>query len=186
MSGLEIVLIAVGLSMDAFAVSISSGITLGTINWRAALRVASFFGFFQAFMPCVGWLAGFKLSEYLRAVDHWVVFGLLVWIGGKMLYEAYTESDEKAVDAEKLIILLGLALATSIDALAVGFSLVFLQVDLIIPVLVIGLVTFVLSYLGVLLGCCLGSRVSQKIEILGGLILIGIGTKVLLEHLQVL
>lgn len=178
----EIFFIAVGLSMDAFAVSVASGWSAGCLRVRHALRIAFFFGAFQAVMPVVGWLAGAGLRGYIAEFDHWVAFGLLSVVGLKMIYESQRlGSDERPPLGLKMLLLL--SIATSIDALAVGLSLSFLNVPIIAPALIIGLVTFVFSYTGVLVGSRFGHFFERKIEALGGLILIAIGLSILVEHL---
>ena len=177
--------IAIGLAMDAFAVSIASGVTLQRFHVRYATRVALFFGGSQALMPIVGWLAGLKVSSFFQLIDHWIAFGLLLVIGGKMIYEStILEKTEKTCDPRNILTLIGLALATSIDALAVGFSFSLLRVSIWTPVLIIGAVTFVLSFIGVVIGTHFGSLFERKIELVGGLCLIGIGVKILLQHLM--
>ncbi len=181
---ITIIFIALGLAMDAFAVSIASGVTLKKVRLRYAFRVALFFGGFQALMPLLGWLAGNSFSSYIAAFDHWVAFGLLAFIGGKMIYESTVLKEaEKKTDPRNLTILFILAIATSIDALAVGLSFSFLNVTIIEPVIIIGVITFLLSFAGVYIGARTGSFFENKIEIIGGIILIGIGIKILIEHL---
>lgn len=182
---LSVILIAVGLSMDAFAVAITSGFATRELkNWQA-VRMAVFFGGFQFLMPLVGWLAGLTVRRYIVQVDHWIAFGLLSFIGGKMIWESLRkEKDcgEKScpMDLSNLVIL---AVATSIDALAVGLSLSFLNVSIFIPALIIGCVTFAISLAGVYIGKKFGHLFEKKMELIGGLVLIGIGVKILLEHL---
>lgn len=184
MNWFEIILIALGLAMDAFAVSIASGVTLQKFKFRIAFRVAFFFGFFQAIMPLIGWFAGHQFSRFISAIDHWLAFGLLAFIGGKMIYEStILEKTETTCDPRKINILFILAVATSIDALAIGLSFSFLNITIITPVLIIGLVTFFLSFLGVFLGDRFGRLFEGKIELIGGIVLIAIGTKILFEHL---
>jgi manganese efflux pump family protein len=184
MDFITIFVIAVGLAMDAFAVSIASGVTLKCFQAKPAFRVALFFGGFQAIMPVLGWLAGSSFKKYIEAYDHWVVFGLLAFIGGKMIYESFVIKEaESKCDPNNLTIVFILAIATSIDALAVGLSFSVLQVDIITPVIIIGIVTFVLSFLGVYLGGKFGSIFENKIEFIGGIVLIGIGLKILVQHL---
>jgi len=184
MDVLSILLIAIGLAMDAFAVSIVSGFTLAHIKVRNALTIALFFGLFQALMPVIGWLSGNTLKGYISGVDHWVAFGLLFIVGCRMIYESFKlESDKKNIDPENIGVLLILAIATSIDALAVGISLSFIDVAIIIPALIIGIITFLLSYIGVYIGNRFGHFFERRIEMLGGLLLIGIGIKILIEHL---
>jgi putative Mn2+ efflux pump MntP len=181
---LTLLLIAFGLSMDAFAVSITSGITIKDQKLNHALRIGLFFGSFQALMPLIGWLAGLSLRDLISGVDHWVAFGLLSLIGGKMIYEATKIGrNEKEANPLGVFALLILSIATSIDALAVGLSFAFLKISVATPVIVIGLVTFVLSFFGVLVGNRLGHFFEKKMEIIGGLVLIGIGVRILIEHL---
>jgi len=178
-----IIVIAVGLAMDAFAVSIVSGSVYQQLHVRHALRMAVFFGGFQAFMPLIGSLAGMSVKDYIADYDHWVAFGLLAAVGGKMICESFKiKSAEKNSDPSNVLVLLVLALATSIDALAIGITLSLIVSSITIAVIIIGLVTFVLSYLGVFIGKKFGHFFENKIEALGGLILIGLGVKILLEH----
>lgn len=181
---LPIILIAIGLSMDALAVSITSGITINCLRVKHAFKIAFFFGAFQAIMPLLGWLAGIGLKSYVETIDHWIAFGLLTFIGMKMIYEAVWINElEKKCDPLNLIVLLGLAIATSIDALAVGITFAFIKVPIITPALIIGVITFTLSLSGVYIGNKIGDKLGSKMEVLGGLILIGIGIKILFEHL---
>ena len=184
MDSLTIVIIAVGLAMDAFVVSIVSGSAYRQLHVKHALRMALFFGAFQAFMPLIGSLAGLTLREYIAHYDHWIAFGLLVAVGGKMIYESLKiKSVEENPDPSNIFVLLVLSVATSIDALAVGITLSLLAGSIVVAVIIIGLITFVLSYLGVYIGKRFGHFFESKMEALGGIILIGIGTKVLIEHL---
>jgi putative Mn2+ efflux pump MntP len=180
---ITIFLIAVGLAMDAFAVSISSGITIRDPKVSTALTIALFFGAFQAFMPVIGWFGGLAARAFITGIDHWIAFGLLCMIGCKMIADAINHGREnKKLDPTNLSVLALLAFATSIDALAVGLSLSFLQMAILIPALIIGLVTFGLSFLGVFVGNLSGNLFEHKVEIIGGLILIGIGIKIVLDH----
>ncbi len=186
MSPLTLLFIAFGLSMDAFAVAVASGIAIRDLRLRHALRIALFFGGFQALMPVVGWLAGGQLREHIAAYDHWVAMLILSFIGGKMISEGLMhEEEEPGPDSGHLPldVLTILAIATSIDALAVGVSLSFLGVSIAAPALVIGAVTFAVSLGGVLLGDRLGGTTRPRAEIAGGAVLVGIGLKILLEHL---
>jgi len=179
-----ILFIAVGLAMDSFAVSITSGIAMKKLRINSALKIAVFFGLFQAGMPIIGWLAGLSLREFISGIDHWIAFGLLSLIGCKMIYESIRkEPGEKEIDRLNAYVLLVLSVATSIDALAVGLSFAFLKVSIATPIIIIGIVTFLLSFLGVFVGNRLGHFFERKIEIVGGLVLIGIGIKILVEHL---
>ena len=185
----ELFLVAVGLSMDAFAVAICKGLGMKRLQVRQAAVIALFFGGFQALMPVIGWALGSQLAPIVMPVDHWIAFGLLALIGGKMIWDAFHEEDAEgeAVDAPlDLRELLMLAIATSIDALAVGVTLAFLQVDIVFSVLFIGVTTFVLSFAGVAIGHQFGSRWERPSTIVGGTVLILIGVKILLEHLGVL
>jgi len=175
--------IALGLSMDAFAVSVSSGITIRTIKLSQALKIAVFFGGFQAVMPLVGWAAGRGLRGFISGVDHWVAFGILAVIGIKMIYESFKiKSCEGCEDSLKIHTLFLLAIATSIDALAVGTTFAFLDLLIAGPVLIIGFVTFFVSLAGVYIGDRFGHIFENKIEIAGGVCLIAIGIKILIEH----
>lgn len=184
MQPITILLIAIGLAMDALAVSISSGIAMKRLKINHAVTIAAFFGSFQAIMPLIGWLAGLGTRDFISEVDHWVAFGLLSLIGCKMIYKS-TKMDpsKKILEPMNLYVLLALSVATSIDALAVGVTFAFIDVLIISPIIIIGVVTFVLSFIGVCVGDRVGHLFENKIEILGGLILIAIGTKILIDHL---
>ncbi len=181
---ITIIIIAVGLAMDAFAVSIVSGIAYKRLEVKHALRIAVFFGGFQAFMPLLGYLAALSIKEYITGYDHWVAFGLLSAVGGKMIYESFKiKTTNGNFNPANIFVLLILSVATSIDALAVGVTLSFITSSVIIAAAIIGLVTFALSYIGVFIGGRFGHFFENKIEAIGGLILIGLGLKILLEHL---
>lgn len=181
---LEVVLIALGLAMDSFAVSITSGITMKNPRINSALKIAMFFGLFQAGMPIIGWLAGLTVIEFISGIDHWTAFGLLGLIGCRMIYESIKiESKKTETNYLSLYVLLMLSVATSIDALAVGLSFAFLRSFIATPIIVIGIVTFLLSFLGVFTGNRFGKFFGKRIKTVGGSILIGIGIKILLEHL---
>jgi putative Mn2+ efflux pump MntP len=184
MEFITITIIAVGLAMDAFAVSIVSGSTYKQLRIKHAFRIALFFGGFQAFMPLIGALAGLTVKQRIEAYDHWVAFALLAAVGGKMIYESFQfKPAQKDIDPSNILVLLGLSVATSIDALAVGITLPLITSSIAAAVIIIGLVTFVLSYLGVFIGKHLGHFFESRIEAVGGLILIGLGLKILLKHL---
>jgi putative Mn2+ efflux pump MntP len=176
--------IALALAMDAFAVALGTGMNLATLTGRHLFRLGFHFGLFQALMPVIGWLAGLTVQQQVAAWDHWIAFGLLAFVGGHMLKEAFTDQDDKAAasDPTRGMSLVLLSVATSIDALAVGFSLSLLGVSIWTPALVIGLVAGLLTVVGMLLGRRAGDRWGPRVEIAGGLILIGIGVKILLEH----
>ena len=179
-----ILIIALALAMDAFAVSIASGAAYRQLHIKHTLRLAIFFGGFQAFMPLLGALAGLSFRDYIEDYGHWVAFIILVFVGGKMIYESFKITEaEKNYSPTNILVLLTLSVATSIDALAVGITLSFVATSITIAVIVIGLVTFILSYIGVLIGKRLGHFFENKIEAVGGLVLIGLGTKILIQHL---
>lgn len=181
---ITIIVIAIGLAMDAFVVSIVSGSAYKQLHVKHALRMALFFGAFQAFMPLIGSLAGLGLKDYIADYDHWVAFALLAAVGGKMIYESFKiKSIEDNPDPSNVFVLLVLSIATSIDALAIGITLSLIISSVTLAVIIIGLTTFALSYAGVLIGKKFGHFFENRIEALGGLVLIGIGIKILCEHL---
>ena len=182
----EIFMIGVGLSMDAFAASICKGLNMRRLSAKNMLIIGLFFGGFQALMPAVGWILGKQFEVYITSVDHWVAFALLAFIGGKMIYDVF-HGDEDGCCNEKTDKLdmkevLTLAVATSIDALAVGISFAFLQVEILKAVSVIGVITFVLSAVGVAVGNMFGAKHEKNATLAGGIILILIGLKIQLEH----
>lgn len=171
--------------MDAFAVAIGAGIALKSRSQAPAFRLSSSFGFFQFIMPVIGWSAGLTVSTFIQDYDHWLAFLLLAAIGGKMIYDALRDGQAiSSPDPTRGIPLLMLSIATSIDALAVGLSLAFLKVAIFYPSVVIGAVAFVMTWTGMAFGERLGRVFGKKVEIAGGLILLGIGIKILLEHIQ--
>ncbi|MEA1996722.1 MAG: manganese efflux pump MntP family protein [Gemmatimonadota bacterium] len=180
-----IITIAVGLAMDAFAVAVVCSISLPGISARQVFRFAFHFGLFQAMMPVLGWLSGRTVRQYIEAWDHWAAFGLLLFIGVKIIYNSLSGDRGKKWqnDPTRGLLLVTLSLATSIDALAVGLSLAMVGVDIWYPALIIGVVTLVITAAGMLLGTRIGRNVSRRIEIVGGLILIGIGFKILFMHI---
>jgi manganese efflux pump family protein len=185
MNVLTLIGIALGLAMDAFAVSIGVGLTLKQVDARQTFRLAFHFGLFQAFMPVIGWLAGLTIESWIAPVDHWIAFGLLAAVGGKMIYESFRDEDERGgpPDPTKGASLVILSVATSIDALAVGLSLAVLEVDIWYPAVVIGIVAGILTTLGIRLGSRFGARFGRRMETVGGLILLAIGAQILVEHL---
>lgn len=182
---IELFLTGVGLSMDAFAVAVCKGLGMRRINMRHAFVIALFFGVFQALMPLIGWALGSQFATFVEPVGHWIAFGLLAIIGGKMIWDAVHDDAEAMPDEETLNIpeLFMLAIATSIDALAVGIGLALLQVNIIVAVCIIGLITFVLSFAGVVIGNQFGARYEKPASIGGGIVLILIGVKILCEHM---
>ena len=197
MGFIEIFLTGVGLSMDAFAVSICRGLQMRrSVNWKHLLIIAAFFGGFQALMPAIGYLLGSQFKDYIVAIDHWIAFALLAFIGGKMVYDVICDireekegceccaaSEEEALNVRQIALM---AVATSIDALAVGITFAFLEVNLLLAIAVIGITTFALCALGVVVGHKFGARFKNKASLAGGIVLILIGTKILLEHLGIL
>ena len=191
MSIWEILLIGLGLSADAFAVSMCKGVEMQKFIFKYALLIALFFGGFQMLMPLIGWAAGTLFEKYITQFDHWIAFGLLLLLGGKMIYDGIFDNDEQKEGEEKplklgFVTLLVMAIATSIDALAVGVTFAFLKVNIWMAVSIIGATTFAFSLVGVGIGVKVGDKFKNKAEIFGGVILILIGLKILLEHLGVI
>ncbi len=179
-----IILIAIGLAMDAFAVSVCKGLSMKKISIKKLLIIALYFGIFQALMPVIGYFLGESFENLVTSIDHWIAFILLLFIGINMLKEAFgkSEDDNKNDDTGfKTMIILGLA--TSIDALAVGITFAFLEINIFVIATIIGVITFIISAIGVVIGNKFGDKYEKKAEILGGVILILIGIKILLEHL---
>ncbi len=190
MSTWELIFLAIGLSMDAFAVALCKGLAMRELKYKNVFLTGGFYGVFQALMPLLGFLLGTQFKTYIVPIDHWIAFVLLSFIGGKMIYESRETCDSKGecgprTDAFSLRQLLLSAIATSIDALAVGITFSFLEVDVLPASLLIGLITFTLSCIGVRLGHIARGNLQSKAEIVGGVVLILIGTKILLEHLGV-
>lgn len=187
MSFLSILFIAVGLGMDAFAVAIGAGIVIRNLSFGPVFRLSFHFGLFQFLMPIIGWLAGRTVADYIIHYDHWIAFILLAFIGGKMIWDSLQDGDDniRRTDPTKGVHLIMLSIATSIDALAVGLSLAFLNVEILYPSVIIGVVACIMTIVGMIFGEVLGKIAGKKIGILGGLILIGIGIKILIEHLAI-
>ena len=185
MDYLTVVLLGIGLAMDAFAVSVCKGMAMGRFTVRAGAIIGLWFGFFQFLMPLIGFYLGQSFHSMISDYDHWIAFGLLAFIGLNMIRESLSDDDEE-LDADiGIATMIVLAVATSIDALAVGITFAMDGTDILLPVIVIGAVTMVLSVIGVKIGSKVGSSFGRRAELLGGLILIGIGLKILLEHLGV-
>ena len=187
---MELFLIGVGLSMDAFAVSICKGLAMEKVNKKQAFIIGLYFGGFQALMPLIGWFLGIRFQQNITSIVHWIAFVLLVFIGGKMIVEAVRDPDVEEIgkkdpplDHKEMFLL---AVATSIDALAVGITFAFLDTPIVEATVIIGLTTFFLSILGVVVGNFFGTRYKKKAEIVGGIILVAIGVKILIEHLGIL
>ena len=187
MSALEIWLLAISLAMDCFSVSITSGIILRRIRWRTFLTIGFFFGLFQALMPLIGWFATSRFYGYIERYDHWIAFALLFILGVRMIKESSGNEEEHHFNPTRLPVILALAVATSIDALAVGISFACTGMttweSISYPILIIGIVSFVFSLIGCLIGVYFGKRVNLRAELWAGIILIGIGVKILVEHL---
>jgi putative Mn2+ efflux pump MntP len=185
MSFVEILLLAIGLSMDSLAVSVTSGILIQSLRWKDIVRIAFVLGLFQAGFTVMGFFLGMSFQKYIVSFDHWIAFALLLYLGGKMIYECYNErgEDEGCDNPLKLRTLCGLGVATSIDALAVGVSFACLSSSIAKEAIIIGLVTFLISSVGTYVGHKYGRKINLKFELLGGIILIGIGIKILIEHL---
>jgi putative Mn2+ efflux pump MntP len=183
MNLITIILLAVGLGVDAFSVAIGIGAANSKKSWTPVLRLAAAFGLFQFVMPIVGWLAGLTVVEIIESFDHWIAFSLLALVGGKMIWEGFgKESDKDKVDQTVGWPLLMLSIATSIDALAVGFSFSVLRTPILLPAIVIGIVCFMMTVTGMIFGNILARIFGKKVEIFGGLVLIAIGIKILIDH----
>ena len=187
---IEIFLIGVGLAMDAFAVSICKGLCMTKLKKKQAVVIALYFGGFQALMPLIGWVLGIRFQQYIVSIDHWIAFVLLAIIGGKMIYEAIKDDEgaccelyDAPLNHKELVVL---AIATSIDALAVGITFAFLDTPILPAIAIIGISTFFICLLGVVVGNIFGSKYKNKAEFAGGLILVIIGIKILLDHLGIL
>ena len=187
MSILEIWLLAVSLAIDCFTVSITSGIILHRIRWGIFLKMAFLFGLFQAAMPFLGWLGASRFNHLIETYDHWIAFALLAFLGIRMIREHFKDEEERSFDPTRMKVILTLAVATSIDAMAVGISFAFTGFrtlsSLLYPLTAIGIASFVISLAGSLIGVFFGKRFNLRVEIFGGLVLIGIGVKILFEHL---
>ncbi len=187
---IELFLIGIGLSMDAFAVSICKGLMMERVNKKQAAVIGLYFGGFQALMPLIGWFLGIRFQKYITSGGHGIALGLLALLGGKMIFEAVRDKDEVEIGEKDLPLdhkqMLLLAVATSIDALAVGITFAFLDTPIAVAVVIIGCTTFALSVFGVFVGNFFGTRYRKKAEIAGGTILMLIGLKILLEHLGIL
>lgn len=184
MSIIEIILISIGLGMDAFAVAICKGLAMKKMDWKKAFTIAVYFGVFQALMPFIGYELGINFKDAIQEIDHWIAFILLVSIGINMIREALKKDDDDVNDDVGFKTMIVLALATSIDALAVGVTFAFLEVQIIIPIIMIGIITFAMSFVGVKIGNYFKDKFKDKAEILGGIILIAMGAKILIEHLM--
>jgi putative Mn2+ efflux pump MntP len=183
MTLLEIILLAIGLSFDTFAVSVSTGLTINSLKFRQGVRIAFVLAFFQSLMAFIGWLGGIQIEKYISNYDHWIAFGLLSILGIKMITEAFKEDEEKTFNPMLLSVLIGMALATSIDALVAGVSMALINTSIYLALIIIGVITFLVSMTGILLGKNVTGKFGKRSEIIGGLILAGIGLKILISHL---
>jgi manganese efflux pump family protein len=184
MNFVTIFLLAVGLGVDAFSVAIGIGAANTKRSWGPMLRLSAAFGLFQFMMPLVGWLAGLTVVNFIDGFDHWIAFALLAYVGGKMIWEGLEkESNEKKADQTRGLPLLLLSIATSIDALAVGFSFSILKLPILFPATIIGVVCFIMTAVGMVFGKVLARIFGKKVEIFGGIVLIAIGVKILMDHL---
>ena len=183
---IELIILSVGLAMDAFAVAICKGLSMAKMSWKKACIVGAYFGIFQAGMPLIGYLLGINFQDKITNIDHWIAFILLGAIGINMIKEAIAKDNEKQNDSIKFKDMLILAVATSIDALAVGITFAFLKVNMVLATLMIGIVTFAICVIGVKIGNKFGDKYERKAETVGGLILILMGIKILLEHLGII
>lgn len=186
MGVIEIILIGVGLAMDAFAVSVCKGLSMKKINWKKAITVGLYFGIFQALMPIIGYLLGETFGDFVVKIDHWITFILLSIIGVNMIKEALEEEQENYNDKLDFKTMSVLAIATSIDAFAIGVMFAFLQINILFAISIIGVITFIICLIGVNIGNRFGSKYGCKAEFVGGMILIIIGCKILLEHLEII
>lgn len=186
MGAIEILLIGIGLAMDAFAVSVCKGLAMKKMSWKKAILIGLYFGIFQAVMPVIGYFLGTTFERFITNVDHWVAFILLVGIGINMVKEAFDKESENRNDNVDVKTMLVLSIATSIDALAIGITFACLKIHIVMPVITIGLITFIISVIGVKIGNRFGDKYEKKAEIMGGVILILLGIKILLEHLGII
>ena len=186
MTIIELILLAVSLAIDCFTVSITSGLILKRVRMRTFLTMAFFFGLFQALMPLIGWLGASQFSRFIEAYDHWIAFGLLAFLGGRMIVQSFGNEEEEHFDPTLFTTILTLSVATSIDALAVGVSFAFSGMqtwgDIDLPILLIGIASFVLSLAGSFIGVFFGQRIHFRVEWIAGIVLIAIGVRILMEH----
>lgn len=183
---IELLLLSIGLGMDAFAVAICKGISMKKMDWKKAFIIGLYFGGFQAIMPVIGYFLGSTFENIITNFDHWVAFFLLTIIGGNMIKDSFSEESDNFCDDVNFKTMIVLAIATSIDALAVGITFAFLKVNLILAISLIGIITFILSIIGTKVGNRFGDKYENKAEFIGGIILILLGLKILLEHLGIL
>ena len=183
---IELILLSIGLGMDAFAVSVCKGISMKKMNWKKACIIGLYFGGFQAIMPVIGYFFGSSFESIITNIDHWLAFILLAIIGAKMIQEAFQKEEEEYNEDISVKTMIVLSIATSIDALAVGITFAFLKVNLLLAITLIGTITFILSVIGTKIGNRFGDKYKSKAELAGGIILIIIGLKILLEHIGII
>lgn len=183
---IEIILISFGVAMDSFAIAICKGLSMRKMNYKKAAIIALYFGAFQALMPVIGYFLGDTFDHEVTSIDHWIIFILLSLIGGNMVEEAFSKEKEKVNDKTDFKTMIILAIATSIDALAIGITFAFLRVNILLSVCIIGIITFMLSFIGVKLGNVFGDKYEKKATLVGGIILILIGIKILFNHLGII
>ena len=186
MPTIELIILSISLAMDAFAVSICKGLNINKTKVKEPIIIGIYFGLFQAIMPLIGFILGKTFESYIISIDHWLSFIILVSIGISMIYEAIINDNDSYNSKTNIKTMIPLAVATSIDALAVGITFAFLKVDIIVAILIIGIITFTLSFIGVKIGNIFGDKHQNIAKIIGGTILITIGIKILLEHLEIL
>ena len=183
---IELIVLSIGLGMDAFAVSVCKGISMKKMNWKKACIIGLYFGGFQAIMPVIGYFFGSSFESIITNIDHWIAFILLAIIGAKMIQEAFQKEEEEYNEDISVKTMIVLSIATSIDALAVGITFAFLKVNLLLAITLIGTITFILSVIGTKIGNRFGDKYKSKAELAGGIILIIIGLKILLEHIGII
>ena len=183
---IELILLTIGLGMDAIAVSVCKGISMKKMNWKKACIIGLYFGGFQAIMPVIGYFFGSSFESIITNIDHWIAFILLAIIGAKMIQEAFQKEEEEYNEDISVKTMIVLSIATSIDALAVGITFAFLKVNLLLAITLIGTITFILSVIGTKIGNRFGDKYKSKAELAGGIILIIIGLKILLEHIGII
>lgn len=186
MSIISNTILAFSMSADAFAASVSKGVALRKPKLTYAMRIGAIFGGIEMLTPIIGWLIGLAASRFIASVDHWVAFIILAAVGGKMIFEGFTNEHKEKKESHKLSVLIFTAIGTSIDAMAVGVTLALIEANIIITALMIGMATFIMSSIGIMAGHYIGAKSGKIAEILGGLCLIAIGTKILFEHLGII
>lgn len=187
MNLIELIILSIGLAMDAFSVAICKGLAMKKMNWKHAIIIGLYFGGFQALMPAIGFLLGVGFEDKITSIDHWIAFTLLAIIGGKMILESIKKENDASYNSSIGVkVMLILAIATSIDALAVGITFAFLKTNIVLAIILIGIITFAISVLGVKIGNIFGDKYEKKAELVGGVILVFIGLKILLEHLSII